>query len=109
MRAPVATAAVIGGLGVGALGYAWGYERKAFRLRRFDVPLLPSGASPITVLHISDLHATPGQEWKVRWVRALADLRPDLVVDTGDNLASHDGVPAADFGKKIAPVRLLRP
>lgn len=95
MRAPVATAAVIGGLGVGALGYAWGYERKAFRLRRFDVPLLPPGAPPITVLHISDLHATPHQEWKVRWVRRLADLRPDVVVDTGDNLASHDGVPAA--------------
>jgi predicted MPP superfamily phosphohydrolase len=83
----------IGAVGAGALAYAWGYERKAFRLRRYDVPILPCGAEPITVLHLSDLHATPGQPWKVAWVRALADLAPDLVLDTGDNLAHRDGVP----------------
>jgi uncharacterized protein len=79
--------------GASAVGYAWAYERKAFRLRRCDVPVLPAGAAPVTVLHLSDLHATPGQPWKVSWVRALARLEPDLVVDTGDNLASVHGVP----------------
>jgi predicted MPP superfamily phosphohydrolase len=84
-------------LGTGAVLYGWGYERKAFRLRRYDVPILPAGAPAIKVLHVSDLHATPGQPWKVEWVRALARLEPDLVVDTGDNLAHHDGVgPALD-------------
>ena len=91
MRPAVAVTAV-GAVGAGALAYAWGYERKAFRLRRFDVPILPRGAEPIRVLHVSDLHATPGQPWKVAWVRALDDLAPDLVLDTGDNLAHRDGV-----------------
>src|SRR5207248_4013912 len=59
-----------------------------------DVPVLPPGAASLRVLHISDLHATPGQPWKVSWVRGLAELRPDLVVDTGDNLGGADGVPA---------------
>jgi predicted MPP superfamily phosphohydrolase len=87
--------AIVGGLGIGAVAYAWGYERKAFRLRRYDVPVLPAGAQPITVLHVSDLHATPGQPWKLRWVRSLERLEPDIVIDTGDNLASVDGVQPA--------------
>jgi hypothetical protein len=57
------------------------------------VPILPADAPEITVLHLSDLHATPGQPWKVRWVRGLAALEPDFVVNTGDNLASMQGAP----------------
>lgn len=87
--------AAIGGVGLGATGYAWGIERKAFRLRRVEVPVLPAGAPNLRILHVSDLHATSGQDWKVRWVRRLAELEPDLVCDTGDNLGSADGVPAA--------------
>jgi predicted MPP superfamily phosphohydrolase len=79
--------------GVGAGLYGWAYERKAFRLRRYDVPILPAGAPPITVLHVSDMHFTPNQEWKIAWVRSLARLEPDLVVNTGDNLASRRANP----------------
>ena len=75
--------------------YAWLYERKAFRLRRVVVPVLPVGSPDVTVLHISDMHMTNDQPWKVRWVRALADLKPDLVIDTGDNLAARNGVEPA--------------
>jgi uncharacterized protein len=95
VRAAVSVPAALALAGVGAVGYGWAYERKAFRLRRFEVPILPAGARPVKVLHVSDLHATPGQDWKVDWVRALDRLEPDLVVDTGDNLASADGVPVA--------------
>lgn len=95
MRTPARLAAAAVAAGMAGVGYAWAYERKAFRLRRYDVPVLPPGAKPITVLHVSDLHATPGQQWKVQWVRRLASLQPDLVVDTGDNLAHRDGVPVA--------------
>jgi uncharacterized protein len=87
------TAAV--GAAVGATAYAWGVERKSFRLRRYDVPVLPTGVPPLRILHVSDLHATPGQPWKIEWVRRLAQLEPDFVVNTGDNLASEQGVPAA--------------
>ena len=37
---------------------------------------------------------TPGQRSKQRWVAALAELEPDLVVNTGDNLAHPRAVPA---------------
>jgi predicted MPP superfamily phosphohydrolase len=93
MRTSVAVPLGLATAGVAALGYAWGYERKAFKLRTVDVPILPRGANRITVLHVSDLHATPGQPWKVEWVRGLAELEPDLVIDTGDNMASLDAMP----------------
>lgn len=95
MRPELAVPVALGALGVGTTAYAWGFERKAFRLRRFDVPVLDARSDPIRVLHISDLHATPGQPWKVGWVRRLADLEPDFVVNTGDNLGSAAGVPIA--------------
>ncbi|MGH8823765.1 MAG: metallophosphoesterase [Jiangellaceae bacterium] len=85
------------GLGVtaaGCLAYAAGYEVRAFRLRRFDVPVLSPGSRPLRVLHVSDLHMTPGQDRKKAWVRGLAALEPDLVVNTGDNLAHMQAVPA---------------
>jgi len=93
MHRAVATSAAIAAAGVGCVAYAYAYERKAFRLRQWDVPVLPVGAPPVRVLHVSDLHATPQQPWKVDWVRALDDLQPDFVVDTGDNLGSASGVP----------------
>lgn len=95
MRPTVVIPVVVGLTGAGCLAYAFGYERKAFRLRRFTVPVLPAGAPPLRVLHVSDLHATTGQQWKVAWVSELARLRPDLVVNTGDNLASAAGIPVA--------------
>lgn len=78
---------------VGCLGYAAGYEAHSYRLRRVDVPVLPSGHRPLRVLHVSDLHLTPGQDRKRAWVRSLAALEPDLVVNTGDNLAHKRAVP----------------
>jgi len=86
-----ATLGAIGGLA--GIGYAAGYEVRAFTLRRVTVPVLPPGADPLRVLHLSDLHLTPSQHKKQRWLRGLADLRPDLVVNTGDNLAHPDVVP----------------
>lgn len=80
-------------VGLAGLGYAVGVERRAFTLRRFEVPVLPPGSSRLRVLHVSDLHLTPGQTDKREWVRRLADLEPDLVVDTGDNIAHQDAVP----------------
>ncbi|MDX6243883.1 MAG: uncharacterized protein QOE76_1606 [Frankiales bacterium] len=79
--------------GAGGLGYASMVERNAFRLRRFEVPVLDPGAEPLRVLQISDLHLTPGRKKLREWVAGLAELRPDLVLNTGDNLASPDAVP----------------
>lgn len=79
--------------GAGLTAYALS-EARQYTLRRLEVPVLPSGQRPLRVLHLSDLHATPGQHRKLEWLAGLAVLRPDLVVDTGDNLAHRDAVPA---------------
>lgn len=85
----------LGLLGAGTLAYAAGHEVRAFRLRRVTVPVLAAGARPLRVLHLSDLHMVPGQRAKAAWVAGLAALEPDLVVNTGDNLAHLRAVPTA--------------
>ena len=86
--------ATVLGTGAAVAGWATLVEPHAFTLRRFDVPVLPAGSRPLRVLHLSDLHLTPRQRDKIRWVRELAVLEPDLVVTTGDNIAHQDAVPA---------------
>lgn len=70
-------------------------EPHLYRLRRVTLPLLPSGAWPIRVLHLSDLHILPTHRRKIAWVSGLAQLRPDLVVVTGDTLSSPRAVTPA--------------
>jgi uncharacterized protein len=85
-------AAGLGAAAAAGLAYGACYEVRAYTLRRVDVPALPPGSTPLRVLHLSDLHMTPSQHKKQRWVRWLAALEPDLVVNTGDNLAHRDAV-----------------
>lgn len=80
-RVAAATAAI----GAGCFAYGVLVERHQFVVRRFTLPVLPAGADPIRVLHLSDLHLMPRQDAKVAWVQGLAELQPDLVVNTGDN------------------------
>ncbi|GLZ33016.1 metallophosphoesterase [Lentzea sp. NBRC 105346] len=89
-RALLATTA----LGAATVAYAAGIERTRWTLRQATVPVLAPEAKPIRVLHISDLHMMPNQRSKQRWVAELAELAPDLVVNTGDNLAHKQAVPA---------------
>lgn len=79
--------------GIAGLGYACLVEPNAYALRRFEIPALPRGSRPIKALHVSDMHLVPRQRRKIRWIQALADLKPDLVVNTGDNLADRFAVP----------------
>ncbi|HKE67467.1 MAG TPA: metallophosphoesterase [Micromonosporaceae bacterium] len=87
-----ATAAVT--VGATTLAYATLIERNMFTLRRVDVPALAPDAEPLRLLHISDLHLTPGQRGKQSWVRELVGTDPDLIVVTGDNIAHPDAVTA---------------
>src|SRR3954451_1657966 len=86
-------AGLVGLAGAAGIGYAAGIEARWFALRRVSVRVLPAGHRPLRVLHVSDLHLTPGQGRKQAWVRGLARLEPDLVVNTGDNLADPESVP----------------
>jgi predicted MPP superfamily phosphohydrolase len=89
---PVAAAIV--GSGAATLAYATLIEPNAFTVRHFTVPVLDEGTRPLRVLHVSDLHITPEQHRKQRWISELALLEPDLVINTGDTMSSAHAIPA---------------
>ncbi|NJP99088.1 metallophosphoesterase [Streptomyces zingiberis] len=93
MRARYAVPLGITAVGAAGLAYSAGFEVRSFRLRRVTAPVLPRGMRPLRVLHVSDIHMVGGQRKKQRWLRELAGLRPDFVVNTGDNLSDPEGVP----------------
>ena len=77
----------------GAAATAYGlWEKDQFVLREEALPILPAGFGPIRVLHLSDIHFVPGQRRKADWLSSLAALKPDLVVNTGDNLSHAKAV-----------------
>ena len=84
---------ILGGalLGLSAVAYAR-WEAASYRLRRQILPVLPSHQPDLRVLHLSDLHMTPNRRRLQDWVASLDELRPDLVIVTGDFLAHHDAV-----------------
>lgn len=92
MRTALRFAAGTALLGAGTFAYASLIERNMFTLRRYDVPVLGPDAEPLRVLHLSDLHMTPGQTRKRDWVASLAATDPDLVISTGDHLAHPEAV-----------------
>jgi predicted MPP superfamily phosphohydrolase len=60
-----------------------------------SLPLLPSGARDIRILHFSDLHLTPARKREIADIKGWAALKPDLVISTGDFLAHRGGVEVA--------------
>ncbi|MEK9663150.1 MAG: metallophosphoesterase [Candidatus Nanopelagicales bacterium] len=90
----MATGRLLGGAivaGAAVAAYAR-WEASSHRLRRLSAQALPSDADPVRILHLSDLHMTPRRRRLQDWVAALAELRPDLVVVTGDFLGHVDAV-----------------
>jgi predicted MPP superfamily phosphohydrolase len=81
-------------LGLGAALAAWGIfvERHWYSVESAELSVLPANSKPIRILHISDLHIAPWQKRKLAWIKQLAELKPDLVVDTGDNLGHRDAI-----------------
>jgi predicted MPP superfamily phosphohydrolase len=67
----------------------------AYQLRQESLPLPPSGIGQIRILHFSDLHLTPRRKREIADIKSWADLKPDLVISTGDFLAHRDGVEVA--------------
>ncbi|NPC41988.1 metallophosphoesterase [Nocardioides sp. zg-1230] len=78
--------------GVGLASYA-AWEARQYTLRHVTMPVLPADHAPLKVLHLSDIHMAPDQRAKQEWLRGLSALEPDLVIDTGDNLAHMRAVP----------------
>lgn len=93
-RTTARTMLAAAGIGSAAVFYGSVIERNAFTVRRATVPVLAPGTPVLRLLHISDLHLLPRQRRKLAFVRSLADLRPDLVLNTGDTLSDPRGIPA---------------
>ncbi|WP_049573768.1 metallophosphoesterase [Streptomyces sp. SBT349] len=94
-RIPLNAALAVTAVSAATVAYAAGFEVRSFRLRRVSVPVLPPGRAPLRLLHVSDIHMVSGQRKKQRWLQSLAGLRPDLVINTGDNLSDPEAVPEA--------------
>jgi predicted MPP superfamily phosphohydrolase len=92
MRGGAAALVAVGAAGVAAAVWGVGIERHLYTVRRAGVAALPAGAKPVRVLHISDAHLAPWQHRKQRWIASLAELEPDLVINTGDNLGHPDAL-----------------
>ncbi len=82
----------VGAVGAAAAVWGIGIERYLFTVREVTAPALPAGSAPIRILHLSDAHMAPWQHRKQDWLASLAELKPDLIVNTGDNLGHLDGL-----------------
>lgn len=91
-RPGVAALGALAGAGAAAAVWGIGIERHLFTVRHHTVRVLEPGAIPLRVLHVSDAHMAPWQRGKQEWMANLASLRPDLVVNTGDNLGHREGL-----------------
>ncbi|MCU1550326.1 MAG: metallophosphoesterase [Glaciihabitans sp.] len=101
---PTATAlGVVAAAGLAALAWGVFVERNRFTIRHEVLPILDSGARPLTVLHLSDLHMAPWQTAKQEWIRSLAVFEPDLVINTGDNLGHMNGLEGVE--RALEPFR----
>jgi predicted MPP superfamily phosphohydrolase len=91
-------------LGIGSLCVVYGVvvERFRFRVRRYDLPILPTtGPQLLTILHLSDLHFVRRDRRKARFLASLPDA--DLTLVTGDFLGEPEAVETA-----VAAVRSTR-
>ncbi|MFD5213124.1 metallophosphoesterase [Microbacterium sp. NPDC058345] len=92
----------VGAAGAAAAIWGIGIERYLFTVREVWAPALAPGSAPIRVLHLSDAHMAPWQHRKQDWLASLAELEPDLVVNTGDNLGHVEGL--AGIRRAFAPL-----
>jgi predicted MPP superfamily phosphohydrolase len=74
-------------------GYSFFIERHAVSLTRLDLTFkrLPHAFDGFTVLQISDLHIGHWTRLEQRMEELVSDLKPDLLVLTGDNAVSGKG------------------
>src|SRR5689334_24594009 len=95
------TAMAVGAVGAACVAYGVFVEHRWYREQRYTLAVLPPGSSPLTLLHLSDLHFVPGDRRKARFLASLP--RPDVTVVTGDFLADPAAVETAVAG--VHPVR----
>jgi predicted MPP superfamily phosphohydrolase len=98
------TRIAVGAAAAGAACVAYGtlIERRAFRLVRRDLAILPAeGPETVRLLHLSDLHFVRRDLRKRRFLATIPP--PDVTIVTGDFLAEPEAVETAV--EAVRPVR----
>src|SRR5437870_11580617 len=86
------TAIAVGG--VVCVAYGVLIERRWYRKGSYRLAALPAAAStPLTILHVSDLHMVAGDRRKAAFLASLPP--PDVSVVTGDILGAPEAVDAS--------------
>jgi predicted MPP superfamily phosphohydrolase len=83
------------GLGVGTGYYTFQIEPNWLEIVRRPIPIprLPPTLIGRTLAHLSDIHVSPlvSDDFLLEVFRRVSELRPDIVVITGDLMSLHDG------------------
>ncbi len=103
---------VLAAAGLGVLCFAWGFLVEPYwpevTRTRFESPLVPPGARPVRIVHLSDFHCEGTVRLEERLPGLVAAERPDAIVYTGDSLNEPAGLPVLRrlLGElaKVAPV-----
>ena len=97
--------------GAGVLCIAWGFYEPYWpevTRRRFESPLVPPGARPVRIVHLSDFHCERRPRLEERLPALVAAERPDAIVFTGDSLNEPAGLPVLrrllEDLSRVAPV-----
>ncbi len=67
-------------------------EARLYRIRNYEVPVLPADAKPIRILQVSDLHLRRSNRRLIAFLRNLSDSPYDIVLATGDLLGEADAM-----------------
>jgi uncharacterized protein len=87
--------------GAACVAYGVAIEHRWYRRRSHRLDVLPPGRSPISILHVSDLHFLAGDRAKARFLSSLPQA--DVAVITGDILGEPEAVEAVV--EALKPIR----
>jgi hypothetical protein len=96
-------------VGVFCFAYAYFIEPYWPEVCRYTVATakLPKGAGPIRIVQISDTHCDPKVRLEDRLPEIIADLKPDIILFTGDAINSIEGLP--NFRRLMSGLAAIAP
>src|SRR5262245_48528981 len=91
---PDTASLVLAILGVICMAYGYFVEPYRFSVTRVEIrsSKLPSSATPIRIVQLSDFHSDPQPRLETRIPDAVAAEHPDLIVFTGDAINEPAGL-----------------
>jgi predicted MPP superfamily phosphohydrolase len=103
------TALGLAALGVACMLYGRFVEPRWIDVTRTRVETtrLPVGHRGVRIVHLSDLHCDPSPLVEERLPAVVAELKPDLIVFTGDAANSPEGVPV--FRRCLTEIAKIAP